>query len=109
MKYAGIDLHKKTITVWVVNQDRERFDHKRLACSAPAMIVDYFRSLGEFQAVVEATASYEWLVRLIEPLAQRVVLAHPGKLRVIAESTRKSDKIDALILTLLAQRRGVSR
>jgi len=27
-----------------------------------------------------------------------VVLAHPGKLRVIAESTRKSDKIDARIL-----------
>ncbi len=30
-----------------------------------------------FEAAVEATASYEWFARLIEPLAQRVVLAQP--------------------------------
>jgi transposase len=35
---------------------------------------------------------------LIEDLAQRTVLAHPKKLRVIAESHRKSDKIDAQVL-----------
>jgi transposase len=98
MKYVGIDLHKKTITVWVVNQERQRLDHKRLACSAPESIVSYFKGLEKFEAVVEATASYEWLVRLLEPLAQRIVLAHPKKLRVIAESTRKSDKIDARLL-----------
>jgi transposase len=47
---------------------------------------------------VEATASYEWLLRLIEPVVTRVVLAHPKKLRVIAESTRKSDQVDAQVL-----------
>lgn len=98
MKYVGIDLHKKTISIWVVNQARERLDHKRFACSSPETIVDYFRKMGKFQAVVEATASYEWLVRLLEPLAERITLAHPKKLRVIAESTRKSDKIDARVL-----------
>lgn len=98
MKYVGIDLHKKTITVWVVNQERQKLDQKRFACSAPEIIVSYFKKLGKFQAVVEATASYEWLVRLLEPLAERIVLAHPKKLRVIAESTRKSDKIDARLL-----------
>jgi transposase len=95
---VGIDLHKKTIMVWVVDQERHKLDHKRLACSAPEIIVNYFKKLGKFQAVVEATASYEWLVRLLEPLAERIVLAHPKKLRVIAESTRKSDKIDARLL-----------
>jgi transposase len=98
MKYVGIDLHKKTITIWVVNQERQKLDSKQFACSAPETIVAYFRKLGKFQAVVEATASYEWLVRLLEPLAERIVLAHPKKLRVIAESTRKSDKIDAKLL-----------
>jgi transposase len=53
---------------------------------------------------VEATASYEWFVQLVEPLAQRVVLAHPGKLRVIAESTRKSDKLDAKVLAEMLAR-----
>ena len=31
-------------------------------------------------------------------MASRVVLAHPRKLRVIAESTRKTDKLDAQVL-----------
>ena len=44
------------------------------------------------------TARYEWLVRLIEPLAKLVVLAHPQKLHVIAESTHKSDPLDAQVL-----------
>ncbi len=47
---------------------------------------------------MEATSSYEWLFKLLEPLAERVLLAHPKKLRVIAESTRKSDKLDAQVL-----------
>jgi transposase len=98
VKYVGIDLHKKTISLCVVNQERQKLDHKRFLCCEPDRLVDYFRTLGPFRAAVEATASYEWLVRLLEPLAQGVVLAHPGKLRVIAESTRKSDKVDARIL-----------
>jgi len=48
--------------------------------------------------VAEAPAAYEWFFRLLEDLADRLVLAHPKKLRVIAESTRKSDKIDAEVL-----------
>ena len=76
MLYVGIDLHKKSIMVYVVNQERHRVDSKRLACATPERIVAYFETQGEFQAVIEATASYEWLVRLLEPLAQRV---RPGK------------------------------
>jgi transposase len=98
MKYVGIDLHKKSITVCVVDQARNKITTRQFACGAVDRVVDFFRGLGPFQAVVEATASYEWLLAAIEPLAQRVVLAHPGKLRVIAESTRKSDKLGARVL-----------
>jgi transposase len=35
---------------------------------------------------------------LIEPTAHRIALAHPGKLRVIAESKNKTDKLDAQTL-----------
>ena len=31
-------------------------------------------------------------------MAERIVLAHPNKLRVIAESTKKTDKLDAQTL-----------
>lgn len=98
MNYVGIDLHKTTITIHVVNQERKKVEHKRLYCQPGQPIVECFKKLVPFQAVVEATASYEWLVRLLEPLADRIILAHPQKLRIIAESTRKSDKVDAQVL-----------
>ena len=101
MKYVGVDLHKQVISVCVVVQKdarREVLQRQRLDCRNTTAIQPFFRGLGEFQVVVEATASYEWFVELIEPLAARVLLAHPRKLRVIAESTRKTDKLDAQVL-----------
>jgi transposase len=98
MNFVGIDLHKKTISVCVVNQGRKVLARKSLDCGNPERIRAWFSGLGVFQAVVEATASYEWLWQLLEPLADRLVLANPKKLRVIAESTRKTDRLDAQVL-----------
>lgn len=101
MKYVGVDLHKQVISLCVVVQkggQRAVVQRQRLACENTAAIEDFFHSLGEFQVVVEATASYEWFIELVEPLADCVLLAHPRKLRVIAESTRKTDKLDAQVL-----------
>jgi hypothetical protein len=87
MKFAGIDLHKQTITVCVMDQARTVLERKQLYCADETSLKSFFENLGTFQAVVEATASYEWFVKLIEPLADKVLLAHPKKLRVIAESS----------------------
>ncbi len=97
-KSIGVDLHKKTIVICVVNQAFQVVERRRFACCEPDAIAEWFADRRPFDVVVEATASYEWFVQLVEPYADRVVLAHPGKLRVIAESTRKSDKIDAQVL-----------
>jgi transposase len=98
VNYVGIDLHKKTIVTCVMNQDRKVTHRRTFACGQTEAVVAFFGELGPFQAAVEATASYQWLVELIEPLAQKVVLANPKKLRVIAESTKKTDKLDAQVL-----------
>jgi len=98
MFFVGIDLHKKTIAVCVVDQQFRVVGRQSFLCAEPERIREYFAKLGGFHAVVEATASYEWLWQLLEPLAQRLVLAHPKKLRIIAESTRKTDRLDAQVL-----------
>jgi len=101
MKYVGIDLHKQTISGCVIVQERGRkkvFSRKRLECRDEAGIAAWLQELGPFEVVVEATASYQWFVKLAQPLARRVLLAHPKKLRIIAESKRKSDKLDARVL-----------
>ena len=98
MHYIGIDLHKQSITVCVVDQQGQVQARTRLSCQQPERILAWFKPWIPFQAVIEATASYEWLWQLLEPLADRLVLAHPGKMRIIAESTRKSDRYDARVL-----------
>ena len=98
MKFAGCDLHKQSITVCVVDARRKVLQRVRLLCADEAAIVAFFQSLGPFQAVVEATAGHEWFLKLLEPCADKLLLAHPAKLRIIAESTRKSDRLDAQIL-----------
>jgi transposase len=81
-----------------MSPERQILSRQTFPCSVPGEIVKYLRRWVPFQAVIEATASYEWLYQLMEPFAGRIVLAHPGKLRIIAESTRKSDRLDAKIL-----------
>jgi transposase len=98
VNYVGIDLHKKAIVTCVMDQDRKVLRRRTLACCDGDGIRAFFAGLVPFRAAVEATAGYEWLVALIEPLAERVVLANPKKLRVIAESTKKTDRLDAQIL-----------
>ena len=101
MKYVGVDLHKQVISVCVVMHEGGRrtvVQRRRFLCQDEEGLAAWFGSLGPFEAALEATASYEWFVELIEPLASRVALVHPRKLRVIAESARKTDKIDAQVL-----------
>ena len=82
MFYVGVDLHKKSISLCVVELvDRERkviVERRKFRCDDEEQMAEYFANLGEYQLVVEATASYEWFVQLVEPTADRVVLAHPG-------------------------------
>ena len=98
MNFIGVDLHKKLITVCVMNQNLKVTARKTLSCDQPDQIVEFFRQFAPFQAVIEATASYLWLVELLDPLAEKVALANPKKLRIIAESTKKTDRLDAQVL-----------
>ncbi len=82
MKYVGVDLHKQVISVCVVIQEdnkRKVVARRNLRSKEEDTIESFFAELTPFQVVVEATASYEWFVRLVEPLADRVLLAHPKK------------------------------
>lgn len=101
MRYVGVDLHKQSISVCVMElADRKRriIERRRFRCDNEEAIAEFFAGLGDYQVVVEATASYEWFVRMVETSADRVLLAHPAHLRVIAQSKRKTDKLDAQTL-----------
>lgn len=101
MRFIGADLHKKSITFCVVEivASKTVVKHRRrVLCSEIDRIEQFLASQTPCRLVVEATIGYEWFAALAEKKVERVVLAHAGKLRVIAESTRKTDKIDAFVL-----------
>ena len=80
MHYVGVDLHKHSISVCVMIQagtTREVTARRRFRCADVERIWTFFAELGQFEVVVEATASYEWFVQLVEPLAQRSATRAP--------------------------------
>jgi transposase len=101
MKYVGVDLHKQVIVlcvVVVVAGQRQVAARRKFACRDVPALVEFFGNLGAYQLAVEATSAYEWLLELVDPTADRIVLVHPRKMRIIAESRRKTDRLDAQIL-----------
>jgi transposase len=62
----------------------------------------FAQSLGsDDQVAMEATSNALAIARILEPHVARVVLAHPRKVRVIAEAKVKTDEIDARVLAEL--------
>lgn len=92
-----------------MNENLKVLARKTLFCDQTDQIVEFFRQFRPFKVVVEATASYLWFVELVEPLAEEVVLANPKKLRVIAESTKKTDRLDTQVLTEFLARDQIPR
>jgi len=109
MNYVGVDLHKKVITACVMDANRKIVREVKLHPAEPHRIVGFFESLGEYEVVLEATSSYYWFVELLGPTASEVVLANPAKMRVIAESTKKTDKLDARTLAEFLARDMIPR
>ena len=62
MNFIGVDLHKKSITVCVMDEKRKVLAGKTLACTQTDEILEFFRQFRPFKVVVEATASYLWFV-----------------------------------------------
>lgn len=100
MWHVGIDLHRRTVVVAAVSDSGDVQSPRTLECQNPAAILDYFRQLGPFRAVIEATGSYRWLYDLLAPRGS-VLLAHPSRLSAMVQRRSKTDKLDALLLAHL--------
>ena len=109
MNFIDADLHKKSITLCVMDENLKVLARKTVSCDQADQLVESLQQFRPFKLVVEATASYTWFVELVKPLAEEVVLANPGKLRVIVESIKKTDRLDAQILAEFLARGQIPR
>lgn len=101
MQYVGVDHHKKFSYLSVMDEEGIVVKEGRISNTKEALK----RFLGDSDepksAVLEAgrnwTVMYDWL----EEELDEVKLAHPKKVKAIAEAKIKTDKIDARILAHL--------
>lgn len=99
--HIGMDLHKKFSQVTEMDESGVVYKKFRLP-NDPILLREYFSGLPCPSSIaMEATGNWYWISDLIEDLGHRVKLAHPKKVKVIAESAVKADKIDSEVLAHL--------
>ncbi|WP_340102323.1 IS110 family transposase, partial [Salinibaculum salinum] len=101
--YLGIDLHKRYAQVAVIDGEGELVEEVRVE---NANLDDLARRYAGAKAVIEATSNY---YHVYDTLAEYldVTVAHPGKLTLIAQSDKKTDRVDAKELARLLRLNSV--
>ena len=100
--HIGIDIHRKFLVVAVLDEEGELLEMKRIEVGAREFLKEYFSCFPEgTPVVIEATSGWEWVNDLLEECGKEVKLANPHKVKLIAEATIKTDKIDACVLAHL--------
>ena len=106
MKFVGMDVHKKTITMAAFSQDGMNIAGKKIPAT-PEALAGFFDLLDRDEpitATMEATGFWYWVAETLEEIdGVTVKLANPRKTRIIAESNMKSDKVDAAVLANLTR------
>ena len=94
MFYVGLDIHSKQISVCVLNETGQVVHRTRVR--AINEMIRILEGLPDrFEVCYEASCGYGHYHDLLRPLSSRVLVAHPGQLRLIFRSKDKSDRKDA--------------
>ena len=94
MFYVGLDIHSKRISLCVLNATGQVFRRCQVR-TLEEMIRILEGQPDRVEVCYEASCGYGHYHDLLRPLAARVLVAHPGQLRLIFRSKNKNDRNDA--------------
>lgn len=100
MDHVGIDVHQKYSQVCEM-VGKEVVSRVQVA-TTEAWLRRHFEGREQMRILIECGGSSRWVARLLRELGHQVVVVNPRRVRLIAESTLKTDAIDAEILARLA-------
>jgi transposase len=103
MLHVGLDWHNTTSTCHILDHNGRKVNERTVKGHRSRM-VEHLRSIknGRPMAICfEASCGYGSLHDELASIAERIVVAHPGKTRLIFKSKRKNDRIDAQKLAKL--------
>jgi transposase len=108
MFYAGIDAHMKSSTICVVDRKGRKVHRCEVMTSAEGFRAGLKRwAQRGLVAAVESSGITPWVCGLLKAMPVRVVVVNPNRVRLIAESRKKADRVDAETLAELLRLGGV--
>src|SRR6516164_5207873 len=94
MFYVGLDIHTKRIAFCVLSDKGQLVQRGQVRGLEEVLRI--LKALPDcFEVCYEASCGYGHFHDLLRPLAARVLVAHPGHLRLIFRSKNKNDRNDA--------------
>jgi transposase len=94
MLHVGLDIHSTRIAICALD-DHGQVVHRAQVRGLKEMLAVLEGLPDRFEVCYEASCGYGHYHDLLCPLAARVLVAHPGQLRLIFRSKNKNDRNDA--------------
>lgn len=98
MYVAGVDAHTSYLMIAIVSKQGKLVCPPTRVRLRPEPLQELLSRYRPLEVVVETCPSWPWLYEQVTPQGIPLVLAHAKRLRAIAESTYKTDAIDAELL-----------
>jgi len=98
---VGLDVHQRLSVFCVLDHHGKQVETKTVRGGWDRLRGELAKIGRPFQVCYEASCGYGVLHDRLSRLAQRVVVAHPGQLRLIFRSKSKNDRVDAKKLATL--------
>jgi len=95
---CGLDVHKDSVYATVMNYGGEIVDKRKLTNDK---VVSYLGRYPIDKVVMESSASIVPVYRALRGKEYEILVSHPKKTRLIAESRIKTDRVDSWALTEL--------
>jgi transposase len=98
----GMDLGDRNHIVVVMDADGREIECTKVT-NTKVSVKRFFQQYSGATVAIEAGTHSPWISRLLEELGCRVYVGNPRKLRVIWDSTDKSDERDARMLAMVCR------
>ena len=98
----GLDLGDRSSWYCVLNGAGEVLLERKLATTPKAM-KEVFGGMPRGRIALETGMHSPWVSRLLSELGHEVIVAHARNVRLIGESRKKDDRLDARMLARLAR------
>jgi transposase len=102
MRFVGLDLHKRSIEVCILDAKGEILARHSITCERKVLKTfaqDYLRTTDRL--AVEATTNTWTVAEILRPFVASITVGNPLQIKAIAQAKVKTDKIDAEVLANL--------